>query len=58
MATKYNTGNAGRHCPPRDLNDNSVNIDEWANSQSKNSHPDRLGGNVAHLIHPLKRPFP
>lgn len=43
MATKYNTGNAVGSADPRDLNDNSVNIDEWANSQSKNSHPDRLG---------------
>ena len=39
----YNTGNTLGSADPRDLYDNAQNLDEWANSQSKNAHPDRLG---------------
>ena len=41
--TKYATGNAIGSTDPRDLYDNAQNIDEWANSESKSAHPDRLG---------------
>lgn len=39
----YNTGNSTGSADPRDLYDNSQDIDEWATSTTKNSHPDRLG---------------
>lgn len=41
--TTYRTGNAVGSADPRDLYDNSENLDELVNSQDKLSHPDRLG---------------
>lgn len=41
--TTYRTGNAIGSADPRDLYDNSENLDELVNSQDKLSHPDRLG---------------
>ncbi|BCB06803.1 hypothetical protein HHSLTHF2_06930 [Vreelandella venusta] len=39
----YNTGNAPGSTDPRDLSDSSGDIDEWATSKTKLTHPDRLG---------------
>jgi hypothetical protein len=41
--TTYQTGNPIGSADPRDLYDNAQNLDELTNSQSKLSHPDRLG---------------
>lgn len=41
--TTYRTGNAIGSADPRDLYDNAENLDELVNSESKLSHPDRLG---------------
>lgn len=39
----FNTGNPVGSIDPRDLIDNAPNLDVWANSADKLSHPDRLG---------------
>lgn len=41
--TTYNTGNPIGSKDPRDLYDNAENLDELVNSQTKDSHTDRLG---------------
>lgn len=41
--TKYSTGNTVGSPDPRDLYDNAQNLDEFANSTTKETHPDRLG---------------
>jgi len=41
--TTYNTGNPLGSTDPRDLYDNAENLDEFVNSPSKDSHPDRRG---------------
>lgn len=41
--TQFNTGNPIGSPDPRDLFDNAQNLDELVNSESKETHPDRLG---------------
>ncbi len=41
--TTYSTGNPIGSTSPKDLYDNAENFDELVNSQTKTSHPDRLG---------------
>lgn len=41
--SRFNTGNAIGSADPRDRSDNTKNLDELVNSESKLNHPDRRG---------------